>query len=919
MAVTFSVPKSPAKSVFEIDQFLGVDLTNKGTNIDERRSPNAPNMVREVPGKVRKRRGYQTIHTFENGGTVFGAHKYNVYGKNMKSVTNVNRVIEGQREKSYTSTLMKTYECYDTFMPGQTLYVECDINTTGEFRLYVAGNLIPLPVTNGYQHFSAVVVANKEISDLTKSAINLYKTSGSIYIKNMSVMYKKDDSYTFTQAPEDNDGEFNYDVIYSFPQGYIDRTQLSSNRTDTWTDDTLHTFVLSFSSKEPSLIDYNAAYIEFKASVSTSRANPAGNSIRIIFYYKSKNGGRSNFSTVYETESRAISKLDFSGYVYFPQDTYLYGIEISVFCKGGYSTTYSVSITDIKTAGIMPKPSIEDTKGINSLLHVGTSLFKQEGEAFEEIYSDMNANYSSSFQFEDYVYIVDGKNYLRFDPADNKIVDVFKEGIGYLPTIFDSKPPEGGGVAYEDLNLLQPGFTEQFLCENATNPDSESALTFNLSFGGLDSTPVKAWILNSSGNWVERKEDTHFKVDRTLGRVTFTAKPGKTPLSGKPNVRITAYKTFEGYADKVRKCTFGTTFGVGGASDRLFLSGNPEFPNYDWHCQYKDPTYFPDTAYATLGMAKSAIVGYSIINNYLATHKDENEPSQSVFIREGDLVENEGVFRLVNTLQGAGSIAPRSFNYLETEPLFLTRKGIFAITAQDISGEKYGQNRSFYLNGKLLEEKNLENAHSVVYNDFYILAINNKMYILDGLQAMQTDKSMPYSTRQYAGFYCTNIPASIMWVEDGDLWFGTKDGRICKFYSDKDSLKSYNDDGAIIQAWWETPDLDGRLFFKNKTFRYVAIRLMTALSTSVTIYGMKRGIWSLIKKDTSSARYFSYENITFSKFTWSVDQGEKVAHSKTRVKKVDKARFKLENNEINEPFGIFNFAVEYVESGNYKG
>ena len=59
MAVSFKVPASPKRSIFNIDNFLGVDLTNTGANIEEVRSPNAENMIRYVPGKVRKRMGYE--------------------------------------------------------------------------------------------------------------------------------------------------------------------------------------------------------------------------------------------------------------------------------------------------------------------------------------------------------------------------------------------------------------------------------------------------------------------------------------------------------------------------------------------------------------------------------------------------------------------------------------------------------------------------------------------------------------------------------------------------------------------------------------------------------------------------------------------------------------------------------------------
>ena len=55
MAVNFSIPKSPSKSIMTIDDFLGVDFSNSPANIDDNKSPNAVILIRDVPGKVRKR------------------------------------------------------------------------------------------------------------------------------------------------------------------------------------------------------------------------------------------------------------------------------------------------------------------------------------------------------------------------------------------------------------------------------------------------------------------------------------------------------------------------------------------------------------------------------------------------------------------------------------------------------------------------------------------------------------------------------------------------------------------------------------------------------------------------------------------------------------------------------------------------
>lgn len=537
------------------------------------------------------------------------------------------------------------------------------------------------------------------------------------------------------------------------------------------------------------------------------------------------------------------------------------------------------------------------------LVHAGTKMY-HNGTV---VYSGANDERSRSWQFGDNVYIVDGKALLVWNGTEvKKVTDIAK-----IPVITIAKSPSGGGTSYEDLNLLQPGFTELFL---GTSSDT----AYQLTFSGLDSTIVKAYVLNSSGIWDEKTEDTDFTVDRVNGVVNFTSAPGESPVTGEDNVKITAYRTVAGYADRINKCSIGIQYGIKGAMDRLFLSGNSDYPNQDWFSAQNDPTYFADTSYSCLGSSKSAIMGYSIINNYLATHKDEMETDQFIVLREGTLIDDEPAFRTVNTLQGAGAIAKDSFGYLSSEPLFLTRLGVYAITAQDITGEKYGQNRSFFLNGKLLNEYGLEKAFCFIYKDMYWLCLNDVAYILDGLQPVQTDKSLPYSTRQYAGFYRTNLPANCMWSKEGSLFFGTKDGRICKFYEDTNSPESYNDDGKAIESIWETPDINGRLFYKNKTFRYMAVRLKAASVATLEIYAKKNNKWSFIKKDSASGRQFSFSSLSFSNFIFSSDKVQKIMSTKLRIKKVDSTSYRLFNSELNEPFGIFDIALEYVENGNHK-
>ena len=446
--------------------------------------------------------------------------------------------------------------------------------------------------------------------------------------------------------------------------------------------------------------------------------------------------------------------------------------------------------------------------------------------------------------------------------------------------------------------------------------DGRSA-EYQLSFSGLDSADVTVRKLNSSGDW--ENVTSGVSCNKETGVVTFSTAPCKSTIEGKNNIEITATRTVEGYADRINKCCIGILFGVNGAADRLFLSGNPDYPNQDWYSGQYDLTYWPDTAYSKLGTAKSAIMGYSIIENRIAAHKDEHETDRNVVIRQGNLVDSEPAFPITNTIQGPGAIAKYSFAYCANEPVFLTNLGVYAITPSDIVGERFSQNRSYYMNGKLLDEANKEDAYACVYKDMYWLCLNGVAYILDGQQNLVTNKNEPYSTRQYACFYETNIPARVMWVDETDLYFGADNGNVYQFYNDPDDIASYNDNGAVISAEWETPDLAGTLFYKNKSFRYLSLQMAPSAVTSVAVYAMKRGIWSNIWNDSVHARFFSYHQLRYSRFTYSNDKTSRTLHNKIRIKRVDKARFRFANNALNEPFGLMQIAVEFVENGNFKG
>ena len=567
----------------------------------------------------------------------------------------------------------------------------------------------------------------------------------------------------------------------------------------------------------------------------------------------------------------------------------------------GYHTVYTL---DGKINGF------HQLNGKPPLIHAGTKLYRVVDGACTAVYTDANDARSMCWEFDGKLVMADGKALLLYDGETVSRADA----DGKVPILTISRMPNGGGTSYEGLNLLQPKWEEDFLVD----ADHKDATQFELSFGGLDATAVQVQVMNSAGGWVNKTENIDFTVNRETGVITFLVAPGETPVSGTDNIKIIASRTVDGYADRINTCCVGIQFGVNGASDRLFLAGNPELINYDWYSGQNDPTYWSDTAYSVLGQSDAAIVGYSVVNARLAAHKNGQDAERNCIVREGNLVDNQPAFPIVNILQGEGAVGRYTFGYLQTEPLFLTALGVYAITAQDITGEKYSQLRSFYLNGQLLEEADMENAYSCVYRDMYWLALNGKVYVLDGLQAAQTDRSAPYATRQYAGFLLTDIPARVLWVDGGALWFGDEDGKVYAFHTDPHALLSYNDDGRPIYACWRTMDVAGKNVYRAKNFSRLYVELASAAATGLKAFARVSGLWEELWADTTSARYFDFANVDFGKITFSGDTNPKTIGEKISIKKVDKAGFRIENGELNEPFGLNNISIEYVETGYYR-
>lgn len=546
----------------------------------------------------------------------------------------------------------------------------------------------------------------------------------------------------------------------------------------------------------------------------------------------------------------------------------------------------------------------------HEVIHAGRNLFL-DGSL---VWSGMKDDKSTAQIVGEKLYIFDGEDPIVCDGEDAFPIS----DEAYIPTVFISKEPSGGGTAYEDLNLLTGYFTDSFF----VSEENASATEFQLSFAELAKAKVKVEVLDENGNWQKKTEDTDFTVDRKTGTITFGTAPGKSPVSGEDSVKITAYKFFEDYFERVAYCNRSIAYNSTGTQNRIFVAGNPDFPNMDFWCQANNPEYFPDLNYMSIGEGKCEIVGYSIIEGQLATHIKPSFDGRSIILRKYDIDEDDrATFPIVGVMQGEEAIAPRSFVYMETEPLFITERGVYAITPADIDGRKYTQNRSYYINKALTVDEGLANAECAKFRQYYVISLGEKLYLLDTSQKTY-QKSEPLSTYQYECYMWTGIDANVLWEKDGVLFFGDKNGNVCYFETDKESADSYEDysvdKGKAIEAYWTFPDFDGKVFWRNKTIRTIAIELAPFPQNKVVLEKNINGIWSTLKEWSGKISYFAWNAISWGDFTWSGNSTYKTITAKVKIKKIDKVGFRISCNDIDKAFGLYGFSVEYTENGRYK-
>lgn len=396
------------------------------------------------------------------------------------------------------------------------------------------------------------------------------------------------------------------------------------------------------------------------------------------------------------------------------------------------------------------------------LVHSGSKLYKGE----TVLYTGLREAASQAFVYEDKWYFKDGKHYLVYDGETIAPVE------GYVPTTTIARKPMGGGSKYEEVNMLSPRRKNSFLADGGS-------FDFFLDVTNIDEDFVP--VVTLDGKIVDPAE---YNVDYADGRIQFISRAPDAPLTaGQDNVVIEFKKAVPQYMNGILECTMLQVF-----DNRVFFSGNDDFPSVVWHCSLNDPTYCSDLDYYREGMDDSPVRGMVAGNNALWVFREPSDAHTTVFYHTPALDEEYGkIYPSSHSSVTTGCIG-KAINFND-DIVFFSERGMEGISG-DVTTEQVVAHRSSMVDRKLTAESGYRAMLLEEWEGYLLVFIGNKVYLADSRTAFQNENHI-----EYEWFYwelgkeilCTR-------VEDGVLYLGTEDG-----------VYTMTDQTADVESWWVTP------------------------------------------------------------------------------------------------------------------
>ena len=516
------------------------------------------------------------------------------------------------------------------------------------------------------------------------------------------------------------------------------------------------------------------------------------------------------------------------------------------------------------------------------LVHAGTKLyiwdnFPNTPTEKTLLYEGMNVRKSNYFVFDETLFIMDGINYLEYNGTTVSSVE------GTVPTTSYWKNPNGSvnldadtdaDYVYQHVNCLT-GRRKNLFIGDGTSTE------YHLDIGGLDNNV--SVIATVDGTMII--EGSGLTVNRTDGIVTFSTAP---VLDAK--VIIDFSRTAPGYRERILNCTIVKEF-----DNRIFFSGNPDYPNAVFHCELNDPRYVRDTAYYELGIDLAPVKTLIPGNNVLWVVKDIDQNNASVYYMTPTIDMSYGddhkIYPSSNGNISLGCVST-GINFND-DIVFFSRLGLEGISSSAIYSEQLLQHRSNMVDTKMVNETHYTDVKLAEWEGYLLCLFDSHLYLADKRQKFYENTDVGYE------WFYWELPVKTVNEVDypfTDLFEYRGDLYLTNGYGEVHLLTGSDDNGEDIISYWTTrkDDFDSPSYVKTTNKKGGTLILKKMNNDEIEITSILDGVEKKTKEVVDTKGYCVY---------------------KVKNKKFKEIQFKISSDK---PFGIFSMTIEGFIAGYVK-
>ena len=600
----------------------------------------------------------------------------------------------------------------------------------------------------------------------------------------------------------------------------------------------------------------------------------------------------------------------------------------------------------------------DDRKGkiivFSALLKVGSvvTIDYLEDTAPEKEYKSKKAAFHKSVSFKvgnNNMLILDGNTMFRVFYEGNDGSFVLEEGLdyfAYIPTTYhhlrqdgENKPTD---TARDQRNLLSPYFKNEFygaetetqhlqLMARASEINLVTKIDFTTSRDGTATeTDIPPYGVGSENGYTYNKE---------TGEITIPMKSSRNETFVVTATYLDGQEMSAEYKKRLAGCAVGCLF-----ANRLFLSGNKDYPNTVWFSTPKDKTgyqfAFGADDWFNDGVNNTPVTGMIAVGDNLLVLKENADEGGAAYLHSKLSTEDNVVttaYPREQGLQGIGCLGACT-NFFD-DPVFISKRGLSALGQLSVRNERALEHRSSLIDAKLTN-MDLRKAFVEEFGGYLLLFVDGCMFMADSRQRYTDDLGIV----QYEWYYVEGVgvnvgqsetendgcvggefcPATCAKTMDDNLFFGTTSGHVCAFNFDQrteygDFLpSSYTFDGRKIVSGCATKmDNCGIPHLTKSTVKKSMVIKVKALLSSALKVNVRTNNDPYKTVNRLGTALFTFEDIDFEDFSFlTSDSGLLVAREKEK-KWVEKQIY-ICSDEYMKPFALHYIAFRYIIAGRFK-